>query len=268
MKRIITSFMIFSSLLCFSQENTFSKEEIKVKLDSIKKEGNLLYSLEYASWTASDIIIHNKKLKNLYGSYLSYQADDLVKTIFLNKKGDMVIAEFSFTKNLKQPISESTSERNLTENEIALKTVQDNVIAQLSDPKYEVGVPNGYSLNFITIPFGDKFKTYIVTGATETGVIPFGNDYLFISNKQGQILESKKFHSRLIPTFTSIRDSGDATSSMHSHMKTSPFVSATDICTFKLYAPFTKLEKFSVYSPALKVYLEYNYKTDILDVKE
>src|SRR5690606_29256656 len=96
---------------------------------------------------------------------------------------------------------------------------REKLIPQLSNPKYEVGAPQGFSLNLIILPYGTKYKTYIITGATETGVIPFGNDYLFISDSDGTILENKKFHSRLIPTYTSSKEMGEITKTTHSHLK-------------------------------------------------
>ncbi len=63
-----------------------------------------------------------------------------------------------------------------------------------------------------------------------------------------------------------MQDGSELTMVTHSHLKTNPFITATDICTFKLYAPLTKLEEFSVYSPALGTYMKYNYKKDTIEV--
>lgn len=266
MKQLLTFFLFFFSLILYGQEYHFTDNEIKIKLDSIKKEGNLLFSLENASWHSTDITRENKKIRELVGGYLTYKTkNDTVKTIFLNKEGNKVLVEYSFINNSKKPSKQNQNIRDLNADEIDLKNVREKVISQLSDPKYEVGAPEGFKLNLISIPFGDKYKTYIITGASEAGVIPFGNDYLFISDKEGKIIENKKFHSRLIPTYSSSGNMGEVTISTHSHLKSNPFISATDICTFKLYAPFTKLEKFSVYSPALSTYFEYNFKTDTLE---
>lgn len=264
MKNILAIVLLFATTIVFGQELNISDKEIQVKLDSIKAEGNLLYSLENASWNSTDIIRENNNLRDITGAYLTYKDKESTKTVFLNREGNKVLAEYTFNENSKKPSKKIETERDLLPQENQLKKVRENIISQLSDPKYEVGAPEGFSLNLVTIPFGEKFKTYIITGAQETGVIPFGNDYLFVSDKDGKIIEHKKFHSRLIPTYTSLTNSGEVTMSTHSHLRTNPFISATDICTFKLYAPFTKLEAFSVYSPALKTYFEYNYKKDTL----
>lgn len=264
MKQLFTFCILFSSVFIFSQDYNWSEKEIKIKLDSIKKEGNLLYSLENSSWNSTDFMREEEKLKGNVGNYLTYKNSDTVKTVFLNKEDNQVVLEYGYLNDSRTPSKINSNIRNLNSTETDLLLIRKTVITQLSEPKYEVTVPEGYSLNLVTIPFGEKFKTYLLTGVSENDVIPFGNDYLFISDKFGKILEYKKFHSRLIPTFTKEQNGATVTMSTHSHLKTNPLISATDICTFKLYARFTQLEKFSVYSPALKTYFEYNMKTDVL----
>ncbi|MCD1118287.1 hypothetical protein [Chryseobacterium turcicum] len=267
MKHIFSLSFILISTLFLAQITKFTDAEIIKKLDSIKTEGNLLFSLESSSWQSTDLAQENKKIKANFGGYLTYKINDTVKTVILNKKNNLVIAEYSFKNASKKPIKENLSQRNLTLNENNLKNIRSKLILQLSDSKYEVTAPNGYSLNIITIPFEENYKNYLITGASESNIIPFGNDYLFITDKEGNIISNKKFHSRLIPAMTSMPEGGTVTMSTHSHLKTNPFISATDICTFKLYAPFTKLEEFSVYSPALGSYMIYNYKKDSLLIK-
>ncbi|MCE3076371.1 hypothetical protein [Chryseobacterium gwangjuense] len=264
MKKIISLFLIFGSLFIFGQDVKFSDVEIQQKLDSIKAEGNLLFSLENASWHSTDLAQENKKIKEKLGGYLTYKTNDTIKTVFLNKDQKLIIAEYSFKNDSKKPVKENFTQRNLNPIETSLNNVRSKLISQLSDPKYGVGVPEGFNLNIITIPFNENFKNYIITGASQNNIIPFGNDYLFITDKEGNITSNKKFHSRLIPTMTVMQEGGTVTESIHSHLKTNPFISATDICTFKLYTSFTKMEEFSVYSPALGCYMKYNYKKDTI----
>jgi len=264
MKQIISLFCIFASIIIFSQDIKYTDTEIQQKLDSIKTEGNLLFSLENSSWLSTDLAKENKKIGENSGGYLTYKNNDTIKTVILNRDQNLVIAEYSFKNNSKKPVKENIFQRNLNSFETTLKNIREKVIAQLSDPKYEVGVPQGFSLNLITIPYNENYKNYIIVGSSEANIIPFGNDFLFISDKDGNIISNKKFHSRLIPTMTSMQDGSTVTMSSHSHLKTNPFISATDICTFKLYAPFSKLDEFSVYSPSLGGYMIYNYKKDTI----
>ncbi|OCK50861.1 hypothetical protein BA768_18590 [Chryseobacterium sp. CBo1] len=264
MKQIFFLVLILISSLHLAQDIKYTDSEINKKLDSIKAEGNLLFLLENSSWQSTDLAKANKKISKNFGGYITYKSNDTVKTVILNKDKSLVIAEYSFKNNSKKPVKENISQRNLNSDEAALKNIRAKLISQLSDPKYQVGAPEGFSLNIITIPFETNYKNYIITGASESNVIPFGNDYLFVTDKEGNIISNKKFHSRLIPTMTAMPEGSIMTMSTHSHLKTNPFISATDICTFRLYAPFTKLEEFSVYSPALGGYMTYNYKKDTL----
>ena len=77
------------------------------------------------------------------------------------------------------------------------------------------------------------------------------------------LIKKEKFHSRLIPV--------EATEQMpmfafpvHSHLKYEPFISATDICTFRLYYNKTGSTKFAVYSTALSMYFIYELATNTI----
>lgn len=258
MKKPITCFMLIIATFIYSQEKTYTDQELKVKLDSVTAEGNLLYSLENASWHSNDIARAKKEIRSLIGHYLTYQSNDSVKTVFLNNLGNQVIAEYSFVKNAKSPSTEKLRMRPLNKIETDLITIRQKLIEQFADPQYQVSAPEGFNLNIITIPFGEKYKTYLIPGTSDSSIIPFGNDYLFITDAQGNISKHQKIHSRLIPTMTNLGEGKTITMSTHSHLIDNPFISATDICTFKLYAHFSKLTKFSVYSKALGSYLEYD----------
>ncbi|KMQ64324.1 hypothetical protein ACM46_08515 [Chryseobacterium angstadtii] len=265
MKQITAVLFIILSFMISAQENKYSDKEFQQKLDSIKTEGNLLYSHESASWNSGDLMAANQKLREIAQSYLTYKSNDTIKTIFLNKDESLVVAEYSFKDNQKKPVKENFQPRKPNTTELNLNKIRSEVISQLSDPKYEVGVPEGYSLNIIVLPFNENYKVYLIPGTSQSGVIPFGNDFLFIADKDGKIISNKKFHSRLIPAFTQGENGITVTMTTHSHLNTNPFISATDICTFKLYAPLTKLEAFSVYSGALGTYMQYNYKKDSIE---
>jgi hypothetical protein len=51
------------------------------------------------------------------------------------------------------------------------------------------------------------------------------------------------------------------------HLKTTPLITATDICTFMLYAPLYDINVFSVYSPAIGKTMEYSLKDNEITVK-
>ncbi|WP_153394297.1 hypothetical protein [Chryseobacterium vaccae] len=265
MKQIAGILLIIMSVLISAQEKKYSDQELKQKLDSIKAEGNLLFSHENASWHSGDLISQNKSVAGSVGTYLTYKVHDTIKTVFLNREQSLVLAEYSFKNNGTKPVKENFRQRKLNNTESGINKVRNTIIPQLSDPKYEVGVPEGYNLNIIILPLNEKYKVYLIPGTSQNGIIPFGNDYLFITDGEGKILSNQRFHSRLIPAITQMENGTTSVKTTHSHLKTNPFISATDICTFKLYAPLTKMEEFSVYSPALGTYMTYNYKKDSLE---
>ncbi len=89
--------------------------------------------------------------------------------------------------------------------------------------------------------------------------------YLLLIKKE-KIQSWKKFHSGLLPV--------EVTEQMpmiafpiHSHLKKEPFISATDICTFRLYYNQTGSTKFAVYSPALSMYFVYEIATNTIRQK-
>jgi hypothetical protein len=193
---------------------------------------------------------------------LTYEESGLLKTIALDKKYKNCIYEYVFINNSDKPDGIITEERSLKPYEVNLLNIKDKIINQLGDPKYEVSVPDGYDLNLILMPVENMYRLYIVTGTTQSNVIPFGNDYMFIADNEGNIESWTKFHSRLIPAQTKGPNGETVRGLIHSHLKTNPLISATDICSFKLYAPLYNLKEFSVYSPAIKKYMKYNFETD------
>jgi hypothetical protein len=57
-------------------------------------------------------------------------------------------------------------------------------------------------------------------------------------------------------------------SAIHSHLKTTPYITATDICTFRLYGELCEMDEFSVYSPALGKYFKYRLKENKIEIEE
>ncbi len=265
MKKILTLLIIiFISTLSYSQTDS-----LKVKLDSIIKEADLLYNYEKIAWNSTDMLMSKRKLKKQYGGYLIHHSNDTIFASFIDKKQKNRIAKYSFiTTDLKTPFNSDLESKPLSESEKGLLDIKNKILNQLSDEKYEVGFPKGFNPNLVLIKNSNEFKLYILMGTSESGVIPFGNDYLFRADSFGNITKWRKFHSRLIPARTEMPGMGKITSAIHSHLRTTPYITATDICTFRLYAEFTEIKSFKVYSPAIGKYMEYNIKDNTIEVNE
>jgi len=256
---------LFSSIILAQTE--MSETELKTQLDSVLAEGNLLYKYEKAAWISTDLAMENKTVKKDYGGFFTYEESGEIRVIILGKKSQNCIAEYSFESDFSKPKTVKTESRELSNQEKTLLEVREKIVEKLSDKKYEVTIPDGYSPNLILLPFAEKYKLYIIMGTSQKDVIPFGNDYLFIANKNGKIESWQKFHSRIIPGQTKF-EGNKVVELTHSHLKTTPLITATDICTFMLYAPLCDIDTFSVYSPALGKYMTYSLKDNKITIKE
>lgn len=261
----LTLMFLFSNVLS-AQQIEMSEAELKTKLDSILVEGTLLYKYEKAAWISTDLAMRNKTVKKDYAGYFVYQEQEEIRVIILGKKTQNCNAEYSFESDFNNPKSAKVESRELSSQEKTLLEVREKIMKGVSNKKYEFTIPEGYSPNFILLPFAEKYKFYIIMGTSQSDVIPFGNDYLFIADKNGKIENWQKFHSRIIPGYTKF-NGNKVRELTHSHLRTTPFITATDICTFMLYAPLYDIDAFSVYSPALGKYMKYSLKDNEITVK-
>jgi hypothetical protein len=231
--------------------------KIQKKLDEIVLEADILFRFEKAARLSVDIAMSNSEVKQTYKDYLVYSTGDSLKAIIINNNNKCSY-ELTFLDDFDKPINEINKVRELTLLESKYLLVKSKMIKQVSEPKYKVGCPEGFELNFILLPDGKKYKLYILTGTSQSNIIPFGNDYLFEANEKGKIKKWRKFHSRLIPMQTVMKNGMKMISTAHSHLKSEPYITATDICTFRLYGELCGQKEFRVYSTALKLTFKYN----------
>jgi hypothetical protein len=265
-----TIILILSVLLFFGTkaQSIYSDTELKLKCDSILIEGNNLYSYEKAAWITSDLAREKKEIYKNFGGLLTYKRSDTISTLVLSKKGNKCIYEVSFISNYNQPCKEDLTRRELTQTEKKLQETKVKMVDEIfSKDIYQVSCPEGYNFNIQLIPGDLSYKLYFILGTNRSNEIPFGNDYVFFANNEGQITSWRKCHSGLIYTPTEF-EGNKVTRSMHSHLKSEPFISATDICTFKLYAELCGLEEFEVYSTGLKKNFKYNLKENKIEFSD
>lgn len=264
MRRITILFFLGTLYL-----NALSQEKnLQLKLDSIIAEADIMYKYEKAVWNSTDLLMADKKLKKNYGGYVVRHSVDSIFVSYLDKNQKESIARFIYiSTNLNKPCHVRMESSNLSVAENELLDIKTTMLNQLSDSKYNVITPQGFNPNFVLIKEDTIFKLYLIMGTSESGVIPFGNDYLFKANSKGEIIYWNKFHSRMIPTMAEFNGQ-KVTESFHSHLRTTPYITASDICTFRLYAQYTELEKFSVYSPAIGKTMTYILKTNKIEVEK
>ena len=103
-------------------------------------------------------------------------------------------------------------------------------------------------LNIIPLIHGEQKKVYVLTGPQKSGVVIFGNDYLFEFDENDQIIIQKSLHQNIIPIEYQEDRKGDVT--IHSHVaQTGHLLTASDICTLMLYQKYAGWKSHYVMSP-------------------
>jgi len=217
----------------------------------IVAEGNKLYRSEMASWHGTDLFLARfpNKTANA-GGYFSYVIGDKAICIFFSKDEDpkaLATITFDSTYNVRTAFVDSI-DRDLTPLEADLYLIRNTTIAEIrSDTLFKTYK----NTNLNIVPLSDEYgkRVYIMTGPKNNGQVIFGNDYLLRFDKKG-LLESKaKLHKGLIPIDYGDKDGKVVVASIHSHLPGySDYMTATDICTLRLYENFAKWKQHIVMS--------------------
>ncbi len=223
-------------ILILAQNATAQKNAMRQITDSINAEGEMLYRSEWASGHSTQIFASSfgeKKL--LSGGYFSYETKKGVTTVFFSKKENpVVLATVKFDHGLdSSKYNIDTLTRKFTENEKEFYTIRSKAAqAVSSDTLFKFYQHT--SLNLVPIIKNGTKRVYVITAQTEPDEVLLGNDYLINIDKDNNIIKKTKLHNNLIPLGTGGQDAIKASS--HQHLgETSLFITATDICAFKLW---------------------------------
>ncbi|WP_158825849.1 hypothetical protein [Mucilaginibacter lacusdianchii] len=236
MKKLLTVIILFFLV----QNATAQKSELKQIADSIKAEGEMLYRSEWASGHSTQIFASGfggKKL--LSGGYFSYETKKGIATVFFSKdEYPVVIATVKFNHGLDSSIYKiDTTTRKFTEIEKDFYTIRSKAEQTvLNDTLFKFY--QNISLNLVPVIRNGAKKVYVITAQTAPDEVLLGNDYLIIFNKDNNIIKKTKLHNNLIPLGAGGKEAIKASSHLHLG-ETSPFITATDICAFKLWKPRT-----------------------------
>ncbi|WP_295666412.1 hypothetical protein, partial [uncultured Mucilaginibacter sp.] len=173
--------------------------------------------------------------KLLSGGYFSYENNKEMTTIFFSKNDDpVVLATVKFDHGLdSSKYSIDTTTRKFTENEREFYTIRTKAAQAVSTDTLFKFYQNT-SLNLVPIIKNGAKRVYVITAQTAPNEVLLGNDYLINFDKDNTIIKKTKLHNNLIPLGTGGIDPIKASS--HQHLgETSPFITATDICAFKLW---------------------------------
>ncbi len=232
MKKLFTLITLF----ILAQNATAQKNVLTHLVDSINAEGEMLYRSEWASGHSTHIFASNfgeKKL--LSGGYFSYETKQEITTIFFSKnEAPVVLATVRFEHGLdSSKYSIDTTTRKFTQNEKEFYTIRSKAAqAVLNDTLFKFYQHT--SLNLVPIIKDGAKRVYVITAQTAPDEVLLGNDYLVNFDKDNNIIKKAKLHNNLIPLGTGGKEAIKASS--HQHLgETSPYITATDICAFKLW---------------------------------
>jgi hypothetical protein len=242
MKNINVLVLTVLAITCNAQ----TKEEREVL-----EEGNRLYKTEMASWYGTDLFMEKFKAKaQAIAGYFSYiEGDNAICVFYSQGNVPKAIASFKFdsTYNLKKARIDDR-ERDLTSKEMDLVKLRTAAIAEYERDTFFISY---HDMNPNLIPLNDEKgkRVYILTGPQQPGVVVFGNDYLITYDSANNIKEKKGLHKNLIPVDYQSKDGKAIVATIHSHLpETGELITATDICTLKLYWKFTKWKHHIVMS--------------------
>lgn len=264
LKIILTISFLSNGINALAQKDT-----LQVKLDSILLEADLMYKHEKVAWNSSDLAREDKILTNDFGGYQIYHQNDTIIAVYFDSNQDKALARYYFKyNNLSKPFNSVIKKSDLSKNEKQLISIRMKVLEDLNknSETYGFSFLEGYTPNLVMLSNENKYHFYLIMGTTKLDIIPFGNDYFFEVNDKGKVLNWRKFHKTLIETSVAGQDGNIPISFIHSHLPMTPLISATDICTFRLYGVdlFDK-KSFIVTSTALRMNFIYDADTNKIE---
>lgn len=219
------------------------------ELAEIAVEGANLYSSEMASWYGTDLALEKyPNLKDELGGYFSYTKGDSAICVFYSREEHPgVICAVSFDASYRLDKAKVVADRRAFTPEEAILYGMRAVAQQAIRTDTLFKHYKNTSLNIIPLVRNNVRKVYVLTGPSVSGVVIFGNDYLLTFDQQNKLTGTKKLHKDIMVLKYSKPE--DSVTTMHTHLpETGAFITATDICTLRLYEKFAGWKEHLVVS--------------------
>lgn len=214
-----------------------------------RAEGENLYRSEMASWHGTDIFLAQFKDKqDQAGGYFSYADGDQTRCIFFTRATrPQVLATITFDASFEASMAKvDTTGRELTPLEGDIYAIRQAALAEIRTDTLFKTYKNT-SLNLIPLVGTNDRKVYVLTGPQTGGVVILGNDYLITFNEHNQVVSKKSLHRNIIPI--EYAKEGQEVTTMHTHLpETGDYMTATDVCTLRLYQHFARWKQHYVIS--------------------
>lgn len=236
-------------LLAFALATSAYGQSKKEK--EVIKEGTKLYKTEMASWYGTDIFMEKfADRRQNTGGYFSYLAGNKAVCVFFSRaENPRIIGSFTFdsTYNVNTAVVDG-EEREPTKQEFDLMTIRQSALAEYRTDSLFKSYKD-MNPNFIPLSDEEGKRVYVLTGPEKQGVVVFGNDYLLTYNKENKLKDKRRLHKNIILTEYGKQKDKVEIAAMHTHLpETGDLITATDICTLKLYEKFTRWGQYIVIS--------------------
>ena len=247
-------FFVLLVATCASLPAAAQKADLPLEAERILAEADILYKSEMASWHGSDLFIARHPNQGDIGGYFSYVDGGQPRCVFYNKEEvpkiiGTVVFDSSFNTDLAIV---NLTVRGFSDIEQEYYEMRDAVKkAFRTDTTFSFYKDT--NPNMIPVKDAKGKRVYVISGTNKHGVVPLGNDYLLQLDKNNRVTSNTPLHRTLILMDYKIKNglgaNGENESGIHSHIPGySPFITATDICTLRLYEPFTHWHQHIVIS--------------------
>ncbi|MBR6489010.1 MAG: hypothetical protein IKT03_00570 [Muribaculaceae bacterium] len=229
--------------------------------DSVIEEGNNLYLHDKLNWVMSDAYKQMCSSKTASLSVVGMLNDTLMSGIMIDV--DQLKCVFECRLNLNTgDIEPFNLVRGLTPKELLRAERQVELLEKVGEIDGIANVKEAGNLNADVVEISPTLtRVYLLQGTNKSKLIPFGNDYSFDFDANGEMVASRTYHNSFIPIDFSDKN-GNIHKCTHSHFDDNPYITPTDIATFLLYGhDLYGMKTFSVYSKAYNCYFTYNAET-------
>jgi hypothetical protein len=267
-------FFFIPSAIAQESEPLPDAEVLKAANDSILADAYVLYLFEKSAWVLEDVLAASKPttMSEMGGWFPigDKEDEDVVKGVFFNKEKSKALFEASF--NIKSGTASGKDVvRDLSPEEIKLINVRENVLGAVRtlDTEDLPSCPEGCTFNTEVIMIDeDLYRVYWMLGTAQQGIIPFGCDFSYDCDSEGNIKEFRRYHRTYIPAQLKMDDGSPVLYVVHSHLRFCPLIAPTDIALFLLYGYEAGLSGFKVVSTAYHCVFSFDPETYEINVEQ
>ena len=194
-------------------------EGLKAANDSVLLEGCQLYWAERVAWEMEDAFHYCKtKSVDMYGGWFPVTEDGVnVKGIFFDEAKEHVV--FEALMNIRTgELSSNDAVRDLTPAEIERidkRRRMFEAVQTLDDlPRRPAGDDYMFNADIVQVD-EDLFRVYFMLGTAKNGVTPFGCDFSYDCDSEGNVKAFRRYHKTTLLLPTTFDDGSPAVKTAH-----------------------------------------------------